>query len=341
MHKVIKIKFQNGITKGIALNEILNELTHEYEFVESDEPDFVLFGPYGNQVPPKGAYTRIGYFCENITPDFSSCEWAFGVPAESEFDNPAYRRIQWHNLNPNALVKEPDYDTGRVLAGKKHFCNFLYSHRVPYREDFFKQLSKYKKIDAPGKSMNNMQPIDAPTNSDKWAVKQQFLSQYKFTISFENYSYPGYQTEKLYDAMIANSIPVYCGDPFIGQLFNTAAFVNVGDEIDLNGSPLINFLSHASQPDFVDIRPAFFNDPYHRIKRKLKAWGRDLKMQAQFNRSVFDRVINRIIELDNDDETYLAMLRQPWLNGNKAPESSSLNKRWMTIFEGKSPDAAS
>src|ERR1700743_1314501 len=116
MRKPVKIKFQNGINRAIALNEILNELTGDYEFVETNEPDFILFGPYGNDIPPKGNYTRIGYFCENITPDFSICDWAFGVPAETEFNNPNYKRIQWPNLDPHTLVKPLDYAAREILA---------------------------------------------------------------------------------------------------------------------------------------------------------------------------------------------------------------------------------
>ena len=83
----------------------LENLTDEYNFEESGEPDFIIFGPYGNDIPPKGNYTRIGYFCENINPDLSICEWAFGVPQEDDIKAANYKRIQWHGLNPQTLVK--------------------------------------------------------------------------------------------------------------------------------------------------------------------------------------------------------------------------------------------
>ncbi len=37
---------------------------------------------------------------------------------------------------------------------------------------------------------------------------------------------PGFVTEKITDAFIANTIPVYFGDPTIGEIFNEKAFVN-------------------------------------------------------------------------------------------------------------------
>ncbi|MBS1531841.1 MAG: hypothetical protein JSU01_16155 [Bacteroidetes bacterium] len=332
MPGIIKIKFQNGLTKAIAERDILNELAGDFIFEESDDPDFIMFGPYGNEIPQPGNYTRIGYFCENIIPDLSICEWAFGVMPEDRIGNAKYRRIQWHGLDPQKLVKPADYNADTILAQKKHFCNFLYSHQVPYREEFFRQLSKYKKIDAPGKSMNNMPGIDDRDPDDKWQSKRSFLSEYKFTIAFENYVYPGYQTEKLYDAMQAGSIPIYCGDPLIGKIFNTASFVNAADYIKMSNSAIINWLEEKSQPDFKDIRPAFYKSPYSRLKRKAKAIGKELKMEQQFGGLDFKPLIERIIELDRDDAKYIATLKQPWFRDNQPPADASLKDHWVSIF---------
>ena len=278
----IKIRYQNGIDRQIAERDIFQELVSEFEFIESTEPDYILFGPYGNDVPPPGNYVRIGYFCENFKPDMSICEWAFGIPREEDVNNSHYKRIQWHGINPSKLVKAADYNAEKIADSKRYFCNFLYSHSVHYREEFFRQLSRYKKVDAPGKSMNNMQNIDRLHSGDKWECKKQFISEYKFTIAFENYIYPGYQTEKLYDAMQANSLPIYCGDPFIGKIFNTSSFINTSDYINTNPSAAVNWIEKFAQPDFEDMRPSFYNNPLQRIKRKLKAVGAQIKMRYQF-----------------------------------------------------------
>ncbi|RYZ94781.1 MAG: hypothetical protein EOP47_27150 [Sphingobacteriaceae bacterium] len=330
---IVKIKCQNGISFDSALTEIFNELTAEYDFVETaDDPDFILFGPYGNDIPAPASYTRIGYFCENIIPDLSICEWAFGIPREEDINDSHYKRIQWHGLDPAKFVKPDGYDARQILNSKKYFCNFLYSNPVPYREEFFKQLSKYKTVDAPGRSMNNMESIDKKYKGDIWECKRQFLSEYKFTIAFENYVYPGYQTEKLYDAMQANSIPIYCGDAFIGDIFNTGSFINANEYINVKSSGAISWLQKNARQDFIDIRPQFYNNPLHRVKRKLKAVGRNYKMNLQFDKLNFQPLIERIIELDNDDDKYLQMLQQPWLNNNSVPAEFSLKQRWVEIF---------
>src|SRR5476649_2221352 len=266
----IKLRFQNGLTPEGFKKEVfdIEGLTSIYQFEESDEPDFIIFGPYGNDIPPKGNYVRIGYFCENIMPDFSICEWAFGVPREEDINRPNYKRIQWHGVDPHLLVKPRGYDPGKILTSKTKFCNFLYSNKVPFRETFFKRLSKYKKVDSPGSSMNNMPAIDTVYGGNKWESKKQFLSPYKFTIAFENDISPGYQTEKLYDPMIANSIPIYCGDPFIGDTFNTKSFINTLEYVPQKKIISTIHLDSLSRMDFEDMRPAYFTGPKSRLKRK-------------------------------------------------------------------------
>jgi hypothetical protein len=334
----VKIKFQNGLSFKYAVKEILSYVQYRFEFIDSDNPDFIVFGPYGNDIPEKSdLYTRIGYYCENVKPDMSICEWAFGIPREEEVNNLRYRKIQWHDLDPKSLIKPADYDPEQTAHSKKKFCNFLYSHPVPYREEFFRQLSKYKKVDAPGKSLNNMNSIDELYQGEKWDRKKKFLSEYKFTIAFENYVYPGYQTEKLYDAMQVSSLPIYCGDPFIGDVFNTHSFVNAADYLSPNRSATITKLEKYSQPDFIDLRPSFYNNPLHRIKRKLKSVGRSIKLNYEFRHMDFQPLIDRIIELDRDQDKYIEVLKQPWFVNNEPPAFASLERRWTEIFERSKP----
>lgn len=335
MLKTVKIKFQNGLDLKTAKAEILNELSHIYDFQESSQPDFIVFGPYGNDIPNKGNYTRIGYFCENIKPDFNCCEWAFGIPREETINQINYQRIQWHNFDPQLLIKPATADTESLLKGKTKFCNFLYSNPVPYREAFFKQLSKYKKIDAPGNSMNNMPKIDHLHLGNKWGIKRSFLQQYKFTIAFENDLFPGYQTEKLYDPMLAGSIPVYFGDPCIGDIFNTKSFVDAREYLHIQKNPIKDWLEKNCQQDFEDIRPQFYHSPFHRAKRHLKMQGRNFKMKFELNKLNFSDLIDRIIELDKNPDLYIQHATQSWFHRNKIPENVSTKNQWIKIFNSR------
>ncbi len=332
---ITKIKFQNGLTFDGCVHDILSDLQNDFDFVDSSDPDFIVFGPYGNDVPPPGNYKRIGYFCENIKPDLSICEWAFGIPLELEINDPRYKRIQWHGFNAEALIKPAGYDAEKILSSKSKFCNFFYSHPVPYREAFFKQLSKYKKVDAPGSSMNNILNIDSLYSGNRWEVKRKFLGDYKFTIAFENDIYPGYQTEKLYDAMQVNSLPIYCGDPLINDVFNTGSFVNLFDHIAYKKSFASEKIRKAGQMDFDDILPGFLNGPKHRLKRKAKSYLREFKHKILFSKMDFTPLIDQIIAIDKDPELHLKYLQQPWFKNNTINPRLSTSARWREIFNSR------
>ena len=88
-----------------------------------------------------------------------------------------------------------------------------------FRIDFFRKLSEYKKVDSGGKVENNI----------GYRVKDrfEFVKQYKFTLAFENTSYPGYTTEKIVQPVKAGSIPIYWGNPLVYLEFNPKSFINV------------------------------------------------------------------------------------------------------------------
>ena len=52
-------------------------------------------------------------------------------------------------------------------------------------------------------------------------------SKFKFSIAFENSSTPGYTTEKIVQALAADTIPIYWGDPLVGRVFNEGRIINM------------------------------------------------------------------------------------------------------------------
>lgn len=112
---------------------------------------------------------------------------------------------------------------GRHSRRKKKFCNMVVSNpkRDKVFEEFFYKLSEYKRVDSGGRYLNN---IGGPVSA-----KLDFIRDYKFTMAFENRSYPGYTTEKILDPMLAGSIPVYWGNPNISDEFNPESFINLHD----------------------------------------------------------------------------------------------------------------
>ena len=111
----------------------------------------------------------------------------------------------------------------RELELKENFCGMVVSRGgCPERDNFFDELCKYKKVLSGGGWKNNI-------GGQRVADKFKFLNSCKFSIAFENSSTPGYCTEKLMQAFAARTIPIYFGDPHVGQQFNSQAFVNVHD----------------------------------------------------------------------------------------------------------------
>src|SRR5260370_4607320 len=330
MTKRVKIKFTNGLSFRSGVREILNLVEAEFEFIESDQPDFVIFGPYGSDIP-KGAFTRIGYYCENMKPDTTVCDWAFGTRYEEEINHPRYVRIQWHGFDPNSLIKSRT-NIDEVIKQKTRFCNFVYSNPSAFREKFCAALSKYKPVDAPGKSMNNMPSIESTNGheGDIWQRKRAFISQYKFTIAFENSSYPGYHTEKILDPMGVNSLPIYWGNPHIDRHFNHHSFVNAHEHLRANGSRLVGFLdTNCQRESSYALAGSSVVSP--KVKRKLKSVGQGLKTGLQYETD-FDELIERIIEIDRNDDLYARYLSEPWFENNQPPSNEHVVQRWREIF---------
>jgi len=111
---------------------------------------------------------------------------------------------------------------------KRRFCCFLISNESAFdRIEFFKKLSKHKKVDCFGwtsfaNSDNKMLPRC-------WLDSPNLFSKYKFVISFENSFENEYITEKLVNTMLGGSIPIYRGAPNVSEYFNTESFINFDD----------------------------------------------------------------------------------------------------------------
>ena len=92
------------------------------------------------------------------------------------------------------------------------------------RNKFFDKLSEYKKVDSGGRFRNNI--------GERVGNKIKFLSNYKFSICFENSKTPGYISEKLVDSFKAGTIPIYYGDDTVLELLNNRSYIHVIDEND-------------------------------------------------------------------------------------------------------------
>ena len=218
--------FRPGVGKE---NNISGLLCPHFDLELSPEPDFLFYSVFGQQHAHPRFNHCIKIWCsgENFRPDFTQCDYA--LSSDYLNDEPRHLRLPfyawylYYNGTGQKLVKgPPSYDVDSILKSKTRFCNFIYSNPLAKtRIDFFRRLSKYKQVDSGGRVLNNMG--QCPSS------KLDFIAPYKFTMAFENSSWPGYVTEKLVEPMLVNSLPIYWGNPVVGRDFNPLSFVNCHD----------------------------------------------------------------------------------------------------------------
>ncbi len=217
---------------------LLHLLDREYDVELSDAPELVFFSTF----PGTGGRGYSGYKCltvfftgENVKPDFRLCDYAFTFEDTDDrnFQFPNFARfsffeflttgkcrVRGHRMWPSENELK---EYGKFPKSK--FCGFIYSNgRVKKRIEFCKKLGSYKKVDCPGKVLNNMPPI-----GDGLVNVPGFFKRYKFGIAFENTSAVHYTTEKICWPLLAGSVPIYWGNPEVAEYFNPEAFINCHD----------------------------------------------------------------------------------------------------------------
>jgi hypothetical protein len=116
---------------------------------------------------------------------------------------------------------------------KTKFCAYMYSVSHPHRINYFKLLSRYKKVDALGKCCNNVNIKSTRTvRNEKETyndIAVRYYSTYKFVLALENKNGLGYTTEKLINPLIAGSVPIYWGDSLIFNTINKKRVIYVND----------------------------------------------------------------------------------------------------------------
>lgn len=216
--KIDFVDFWPGFNK--TDNYFYYVLSKNYIIDISDNPDFLFFSIFGNK--------NLNYLCkkifytgENIAPDFGNCDYALSFDYLEDYNHYRLPLYVLYDGYYNLINKKISED----LFNRK-FCNFIYSNTgAATRNNFFYKLSKYKKIDSGGKCFNNLGFLVDD--------KIKFQSEYKFSIAFENEAHritrDGYTTEKILHPMLANSIPIYWGNPLIHLDFNPKSFINYYD----------------------------------------------------------------------------------------------------------------
>lgn len=230
---MIKINFSDFWPGFESNNLFLEFLEQNFPVKICDNPDYLIYSVYGTKHLNYEKAVKILYTGENLVPDFNLCDYAMGFH-HLEFGDrymryPLYAYYQrYYSKVYGQEIDRAQGSSGNESLTYRKFCNFVYSNNVnsdPVRDQFFRELSNYKKVDSGGRHLNN---IGGPVKD-----KLSFIKDYKFTIAFENSSVPGYTTEKLLEPIIVNSLPVYYGNPLINIDFIPDSFILLSDRNDI------------------------------------------------------------------------------------------------------------
>ena len=113
---------------------------------------------------------------------------------------------------------------------KNNLAVYVAKNNVKNREDFFnilRSLDTTNTVDALGEA-SHTKNVNLPSRND-WHKLPEIYKDYKFTFAMENSDINGYITEKIMNAYIAGSIPIYWGTSKVKTIFNPKSFIYLND----------------------------------------------------------------------------------------------------------------
>jgi hypothetical protein len=242
-NKTIKVWFQHfwGLfdKNDNVFTWILN---HNYNvIVTPDNPDLVISGGNCDGFP---SAKHVYFSSELYLPEPGHSKFilsSFHIPNEGYFRVPlcllyAYDYFKFGIIDSYEAVLNKQVPEN-ILSEKTNFCTYISQgagRSDCIRSDFFHKLSQYKQVIAAGKHFNNHPQIPGQAGTVQGSInKMNFLKSCKFTMAFEggsgfqgNY---GWITEKIFEPMMAYSIPIYWGNIRINEDFNNKSFINWHD----------------------------------------------------------------------------------------------------------------
>lgn len=246
-------------------HRIFSVLEDHYSLIWDDnDPDFVLYGGEGNREEYLKYDRAVKVFYTHELEPWN--DFYFFEDADYSFSSHLRPNDDTHFRYPLFAffaggISDDLFDIARARYSAKEktkFCCFLVSNSTGQERNYlFRKLSRYKQVDSGGEAFNNLNGWTVPWNL---SAVLDWISEYKFMITFENKWWPGYTSEKIYNAFRANTIPIYWGNPQVHEDFDPRSFINVFDyrsfddvvekviELDLDMEKYMDVLSRPVVP---------------------------------------------------------------------------------------------
>lgn len=294
-NNVLRLGFTD--TFGAIENYFTKVLSERFDVIRDDSnPDYLIFGDknFGtNNINYNDRKCiKIFYTGENERPWDYHCHYSISFD-HHEFDGKNYRLplyvIYDHDNHFRNVPNTSNIDRQpQDLLESKEFCSFVVKNGAcEMRNRWFHKLQEYRPVASGGPLFNNIGYI-IPRGEESVQAKIKFLNSYKFNLCFENSSYPGYATEKLYEALCAKTIPIYWGSPTI--------------EVDFNPKAFLNWHDYGNDKDFfeaiqeIDMNPDLYEsmylEPMFADYQKTNKFFDQEKFLNWFERNVYKGVLN-------------------------------------------------
>jgi hypothetical protein len=169
---------------------------------------------------------------ENRRPDFRDADFCIGFDHIVDERYLRYPLWAWYDA-----ANELRHPYGENITEKQtDFCAFVVSNpRNPIRNAIFQELSRHRHVHSGGRLFNNDSMEGESRRGHHSSQAISYLQRFQFTIAAENSAFPGYTTEKLLQAFVAGSIPIYWGDPLVDCDFDPRSFINFADYGTVSG----------------------------------------------------------------------------------------------------------
>jgi alpha(1,3/1,4) fucosyltransferase len=215
--------------------------SREFTFVRDDENPNILFfcdENFGsrNTLPKYNKnMIRVFYTGENRRPFDYSADFAMTF---DHFDTQNHMRVPLWMLNIFDMKRKLDIDISQIFHNRvnvtapfhRDFCGYVQSNPSGIaRNRLYHMINSHVgNINSAGPHFNNTGYI-IPRGDDGVRQKMEFLGKHKFTVAMENSQYPGYVTEKILEAWLAGTVPIYWGSQTVSLDFNPKSFINWHD----------------------------------------------------------------------------------------------------------------
>lgn len=271
--------------RGVSIDKYVSFLFSNYNLIlDPNTPQIVFYdGPLFNQKQsylkyPNSYRVYITGESYDVFPQFNDISISYCDDSSKNIHAPFWCMfLNWKDATAFDYI----YRNLRIRtyshteASKRKFCSYIASNDVGFRNNFVRNLMRYKKVDCSGRCLNN-----TPQTKGRMGIdKHNTIKNYKFVVCFENKKKKGYVTEKIYHALNADTIPIYWGSESVFDYFNGNRFLFYDDfsseadlirkieEIDKDD---LLFSKILNEPIFLNGVPEFIKPENIRAKMTIK-----------------------------------------------------------------------